>query len=154
MSISILSVGRMQNRPEAELFAHYQRRIRPVVRLIETADGTGTPLEVKRREAVDLLAALPKGAFVVPLDQAGTQFDSPSFAAVLDRWLTLSRPICFIIGGAEGLDISVINRADIKMSLGAMTWPHFLARAMLAEQIFRARSISTGHPYHRSGRPG
>jgi len=142
-----LSVGRMQNRPEAELFAHYQRRIRPVVRLIETADGTGAPLEVKRREAVDLLAALPKGAFVVP-------FDSPSFAAVLDRWLTLSRPICFIIGGAEGLDISVINRADIKMSLGAMTWPHFLARAMLAEQIFRARSISTGHPYHRSGRPG
>ena len=154
MSISILSVGRMQNRPEAELFAHYQRRIRPVVRLIETADGTGTPLEVKRREAVDLLAALPKSAFVVPLDQAGTPFDSPSFAAALDRWLTLSRPICFIIGGAEGLDISVINRADVKMSLGAMTWPHFLARAMLAEQIFRARSISTGHPYHRSGRPG
>jgi len=59
----------------------------------------------------------------------------------------------FLIGGAEGLDRLVLARADFTMSLGRMTWPHLLVRAMLAEQIYRARSITAGHPYHRSGRP-
>jgi 23S rRNA (pseudouridine1915-N3)-methyltransferase len=62
--------------------------------------------------------------------------------------------VCFLIGGAEGLDAAVLARADAVLSLGAMTWPHFLARAMLAEQLYRARSIATRHPYHRDGRPG
>jgi 23S rRNA (pseudouridine1915-N3)-methyltransferase len=79
--------------------------------------------------------------------------DSEAFAARLESWLTLSRPLCFLIGGAEGLDQPVIARADFALSLGRLTWPHLLARAMLAEQIWRARSIVAGHPYHRSGRP-
>jgi 23S rRNA (pseudouridine1915-N3)-methyltransferase len=66
----------------------------------------------------------------------------------------LARPLCFLIGGAEGLDRTVIARADFTLSLGRMTWPHLLVRAMLAEQIYRARSIAAGHPYHRFGRPG
>ncbi len=56
--------------------------------------------------------------------------------------------------GAEGLDGAVLARADATLSLGALTWPHFLARAMLAERLYRARSIAAGHPYHRAGRPG
>jgi 23S rRNA (pseudouridine1915-N3)-methyltransferase len=71
----------------------------------------------------------------------------------LEGWLTVSRPIRFLIGGAEGLDRPVLARADFVLSLGRMTWPHLLARAMLAEQIYRARSLAAGHPYHRSGRP-
>jgi len=63
------------------------------------------------------------------------------------------RPIHFLIGGAEGLDSSVIERADAVLSLGALTWPHMLVRTMIAEQIFRAQAINTGHPYHRDTRP-
>jgi 23S rRNA (pseudouridine1915-N3)-methyltransferase len=72
---------------------------------------------------------------------------------MLERWLATGCAPCFLIGGAEGLAASVIARADYVLSFGALTWPHFLARAMLAEQIYRARSIATGHPYHRAGRP-
>ena len=72
---------------------------------------------------------------------------------MLERWLATGRTLCFLIGGAEGLDAQVIARADYVLSLGRLTWPHFLARAMLAEQVFRARSIAAGHPYHRAGRP-
>ena len=79
--------------------------------------------------------------------------DSIGFAALLERWLGLSRPLCFLIGGAEGLDAFVLARADARLSLGPLTWPHMLARIMLAEQLFRARAIVTGHPYHRAGRP-
>jgi 23S rRNA (pseudouridine1915-N3)-methyltransferase len=71
----------------------------------------------------------------------------------LERWLGLGRPLCFLIGGAEGLDAAVLARADYSLSLGKLTWPHLLVRAMLAEQLYRARSIVAGHPYHRAGRP-
>ena len=67
--------------------------------------------------------------------------------------LAAGRPVCFVIGGAEGLNAPVIARADYVLSLGRLTWPHFLARVMLAEQIYRARAIAAGHPYHRAGRP-
>ena len=79
--------------------------------------------------------------------------DSEELARLLERWLAAGRPVCFLIGGAEGLDAPVIARAGYVLSLGRLTWPHFLARVMLAEQIYRARSIAAGHPYHRSGRP-
>jgi 23S rRNA (pseudouridine1915-N3)-methyltransferase len=72
----------------------------------------------------------------------------------VERWLGMGRPVGFLIGGAEGLDAPVVARADATVSLGAMTWPHFLVRAMLAEQLYRARTIVSGHPYHRDGRPG
>ncbi len=72
---------------------------------------------------------------------------------MLTRWLDSGRIVCFVIGGAEGLDAKVLDRADAVLSLGALTWPHLLARVMLAEQLFRARAIAANHPYHRAGRP-
>lgn len=150
----VIAVGRCRSGPEAELFARYSARIRPALALTEVADGKGNPTEIKRREAEVLLAALPAQAFVVALDLDGEALDSAAFAARLEFWLGLSRPIRFLIGGAEGLDQSVLARADFTLSLGRLTWPHLLARGMLAEQIYRARSIATGHPYHRAGRPG
>jgi 23S rRNA (pseudouridine1915-N3)-methyltransferase len=149
----IVAIGRARDGPEAELFARYSARIRPALTLTEIPDGKGAPVEIKRREGEALLAALPAQTFAIALDLEGEMLDSASLAARLDGWLTLSRPIRFLIGGAEGLDRSVIARADYTLSLGRLTWPHLLARAMLAEQIYRARSISAGHPYHRSGRP-
>ncbi len=137
--------------PEAALYARYAARLRPAPVLVEITEARGSPAVTKRREAVALLGAVPEGAFAVALDQGGSTLDSIGFAALLAD----ARPgaLCFLLGGAEGLDGSVLARADRVLSLGAMTWPHLLARAMLAEQLFRAYSIATGHPYHRAGRP-
>ena len=149
----IVAVGRLRGGPEAELFNRYAERMRPKLTLTEVPEAKGAVAEVKRREAAALVSALPVNTFVVALDSGGLVLDSERFAATVERWLGLSRPVAFLIGGAEGLDASVLARADFSLSLGAMTWPHFLVRAMLAEQLYRARSIASGHPYHRAGRP-
>ena len=133
--------------------ARYAARMRPKLTVTELAEAMGAPAEVKRREGAALLAALPEAAFAVALDLGGRTPDSVEFAGLVERWLGLGRPVCFLIGGTEGLDRAVLDRADFALSLGALTWPHFLARAMLAEQLFRARAIASGHPYHRAGRP-
>jgi len=151
--IRLIAVGRMRAGPEAELFTRYAMRIRPKLDLTELAEAEGAPAEAKRREGVALLAALPRNAFAVALDQAGATPDSLALAGLVERWLGLGRPLCFLIGGAEGLDGAVIARADATLSLGRLTWPHMLVRPMLAEQLYRARAISEGHPYHRAGRP-
>jgi 23S rRNA (pseudouridine1915-N3)-methyltransferase len=151
--LRVIAIGRARNEPEAELFARYSTRIRPALLLNELPDGKGAPTEIKRREGEALLAALPAEAFMVALDQEGEMLDSPTLAARLETWLSQGHPICFLIGGAEGLDRPVLARANFALSMGCMTWPHLLVRAMLAEQIYRARSIAAGHPYHRSGRP-
>ncbi len=151
--VRLIAVGKLRG-AEAELFARYNARLRPPMAVTEVAEGHGAPAECKRREGQSLLAALPSPAFAVALDSGGTAPDSAAFALLLERWLGSSRPVCFLIGGAEGLDGSVLARADAALSLGPMTWPHLLVRPMLAEQVFRAQCIASGHPYHRAGRPG
>lgn len=151
--LRVIAIGRLKDTPEAALFTRYAARMRPKLTVTEIAEARGAAAEIKRREGEALLAALPDAAFTVALDQGGDTPDSARFAMLVDRWLTFGRPVCFLIGGAEGLDGPVLARADFVLSLGAMTWPHFLARAMLAEQLYRARSITSGHPYHRAGRP-
>lgn len=154
MAMHLFAVGRLRDGPEAALFDRYNTRLRPSLAVTEIPEARGAPAEIKRREAAALLAALPAQGFVVALDQDGTAPDSAQLAQLLERWLTLGRPICFVIGGAEGLDAAVLRRADQGLSLGRLTWPHLLVRGLLAEQLYRARAIATGHPYHRAGRPG
>ncbi len=149
----LIAVGRLRPGPEAELFTRYNARLRPKLAVAEVAAGAGTPAEAKRREAESLLAALPTPAFAVALDLGAPCPGSDGFARLLERWLGQSRPLCFVIGGAEGLDAAVLSRADHVLSLGPMTWPHMLVRVLLAEQLFRAQSILSGHPYHRTSRP-
>ncbi|HUW79401.1 MAG TPA: 23S rRNA (pseudouridine(1915)-N(3))-methyltransferase RlmH, partial [Acidocella sp.] len=79
--------------------------------------------------------------------------DSAELARLLTKWTESGKKLAFVIGGAEGLDVRIIDRAGAKLSLGKLTWPHMLVRPMLAEQIYRAQMINAGHPYHRSGRP-
>ncbi len=146
-------MGRLGRGPEAELFERYNARLRPRFRVVELADGRGNSNEIKRREAAALLAAVPAGALVVALDLAGQPVDSVELSGLIGRWMADGRPICFVVGGAEGLDATVLERADSMLSLGRMTWPHLLARVMLAEQLYRAQAIAAGHPYHRAGRP-
>ena len=149
----LIAVGRMRPGPEAELFARYAVRLRPALAVVELPDGRGAAAEVKRREGEGLLAALPAEAFAVVLDGGGPAPDSLALARAVDRWCGTGRAVCFVIGGAEGLDAPVVRRADHVLSLGPLTWPHMLVRVMLAEQLYRAQSILTGHPYHRAGRP-
>jgi 23S rRNA (pseudouridine1915-N3)-methyltransferase len=151
--LRLIAVGRLRGRPEADLFARYNARLRPPFAVTEVGEARGASAEVKRREGEALLAALPDAAFVVALDLGGAMPDSEELARLLERWLATGRTPCFLIGGAEGLDAAVLARADYVLSLGRLTWPHFLARAMLIEQVYRARSIAAGHTYHRSGRP-
>jgi 23S rRNA (pseudouridine1915-N3)-methyltransferase len=149
----LIAVGRLRDGPEAALFQLYNTRLRPRLVVAEVPVGRGSAQVIKRKEAAALLAVLPKSAFVVPLDQGGLALDSEAFSTRLGQWAHLARPICFLVGGAEGLDSAIIERADYVLSLGLMTWPHFVVRAMLAEQLYRAQAMTQGHPYHRSGRP-
>ena len=149
----LIAVGRLKDGPERALLERYVQRLVPRLELVEVPEARGAPVEIKRREAQSLLAALPPAALVVALDEGGEQPSSLLFAVRLEGWLGSGRPLCFLVGGAEGLDASVLARAEATLSLGAMTWPHMLVRGLLAEQLYRARAISTGHPYHRAGRP-
>jgi 23S rRNA (pseudouridine1915-N3)-methyltransferase len=150
----LIAVGKLRPGPERALFERYSTRLRPPLTVTEVPDGAGAPAEAKRREAAALLGALPAEAFVVALDLGGEALGSDGLARSLERWLGRRPTLCWLIGGAEGLDAAVLARADHRVSLGPMTWPHMLVRVMLAEQLYRAQSILSGHPYHRAGRPG
>ena len=151
--MKLIAVGKLKAGPERELLDRYCVRLRPKLEIVEVAQGRGAPAELKRREADSLLAACPDNAFLVAMDEGGRLLDSPAFSSRLQTWQESGRPVCFMIGGAEGFDAAILQRADAVFSLGKLTWPHMLVRVMLAEQLFRAQSIQTGHPYHKAGRP-
>ncbi|BDG74121.1 ribosomal RNA large subunit methyltransferase H [Roseomonas fluvialis] len=143
----------MKPGPEAALYAHYAARLRPPPEVTEIPEARGSATEIRRREGAALLAAMPADALGVALDLGGEQPDSARFAALMARWDDAGRAPCFLIGGAEGLDPAVLGRAEHRIALGPMTWPHFLVRGMLAEQLYRAQAIRQNHPYHRAWRP-
>ena len=102
------------------------------------------------QEAAAMIASLPAGAVVVALDEAGKNLDSRGFAEQLAKWREAGvADLIFAIGGADGHGAPLIKRADLRLAFGALTWPHQLVRLMLAEQLYRAVTILTGHPYHR-----
>ena len=105
---------------------------------------------LKAREGELILAALPQGARLVALDEHGAGCSSRALADRLASWRDAGvGDLALAIGGADGLAAAVTERADFVLSLGAMTWPHLLARSMLLEQLYRAQQILAGHPYHR-----
>ncbi len=107
--------------------------------------------ERRRQEAALLRALIPPGARRVVLDERGASVSSEDFARRLGDWRDQSvSDAVFLIGGADGVDQSLRNDADLVLSLGLMTWPHMLVRGMLAEQLYRAQQILAGHPYHRA----
>jgi 23S rRNA (pseudouridine1915-N3)-methyltransferase len=109
-----------------------------------------TGSKLMRREGELLLATVPDGARIVALDESGKDLASMDLTRQLRDWRDEGvRDITFVIGGANGLDPSVLGEADLVLALGRATWPHMLVRGLLAEQIYRAQCIMTGHPYHR-----
>jgi 23S rRNA (pseudouridine1915-N3)-methyltransferase len=154
MRILIAAVGRFGGRrggPERTLFDHYAERIIPPPALREVEEKRPLPApQRRRREGELLLAQVPKGAVMVALDEGGRTLSSADFARRLAAWRDQAgRDLAFLIGGADGLDEAVTEGADLVLSLGPMTWPHLMVRGLLAEQIYRAQCINSGHPYHR-----
>lgn len=142
----------MQRGPEYDLVHQYLGRLpwKYDIVEIELKKQSAQASERKMREAERLSAAIPDGAAVVILDENGRALKSRELAQKVDDWqLTGISNLAFIIGGADGLDKNLINRADLKLAFGSLTWPHMMVRAMLAEQIYRVWSINAGHPYHR-----
>ena len=152
MRITLVAVGRAKSDPPAVLYQHFAKRLKWPLRLHEVEERNPGPALLRRtREGERLIAAVPKGSRMVSLDQRGTSLDSAAFAALLGRWQDEGLgDLAFVIGGAEGLAPAVLERSHLTLSLGAMTWPHLLVRALLAEQLFRAQCILEGHPYHRA----
>ena len=113
----------------------------------------GLPQEKRKiREFEKLLAAVPEGAVLVTLDEKGKALSSREFALKLGAWRDDGiADLALLVGGADGLDKSIREKAALVLSLGLMTWPHLLVHGMLAKQLYRAQSILTGHPYHREG---
>ena len=108
------------------------------------------PVQLKAREGELILGALPAGVPFVALDERGVQWSSRTLAERIAAWRDRGSPeLAFAVGGADGLHSTVLDRADVTLSLGSMTWPHLLVRGMLLEQLYRAQQILAGHPYHR-----
>jgi 23S rRNA (pseudouridine1915-N3)-methyltransferase len=152
----VLAIGGRARPWVAEAWEQYARRLPPAwrVELTEVAGARRSArqpdAEVKAAEADKVRAALRPDERVVALDERGRLLDSEEFAARLSDWLGESRDIAFVIGGADGLDPAFIAAADFRWSLSPLTLPHEMARAVLAEQLYRASSIIAGHPYHRA----
>jgi 23S rRNA (pseudouridine1915-N3)-methyltransferase len=152
LKLLIAAIGRAGRGPERDLYEHYARRIRWPLALREVEEKRKLPApELVRREGELLLAAAPAKAVLVALDRRGKVLDSETFARRLERWRDHAvSDLAFLIGGADGHGEPVLKKSSLVLSLGAMTWPHLLARAMLAEQIYRAQQLLAGHPYHRA----
>ncbi|HWK43891.1 MAG TPA: 23S rRNA (pseudouridine(1915)-N(3))-methyltransferase RlmH [Stellaceae bacterium] len=151
MRVQISAIGRLKPGPARDLWALYAGRLVPPASLVELEEKRALPApQLKEREAALLLGSCPRGATLVALDERGQSLTSPGFAARLTRWRDQGvEDLVFLIGGADGHDETVRRRADLLLSLGAMTWPHLLVRGLLAEQLYRAQQIAAGHPYHR-----
>jgi len=149
--LTLIAVGRAKKGPEQELFASYQKRLRPSLELIEVEEKRRlSDSELMAREADLILAKIPDGAYIVALDERGKPMTSRAFADFLTHEQdTGTRDMIFVIGGANGLAQDVRDRASKLLGFGPQTWPHMLVRGMLAEQLYRAQSIQAGHPYHR-----
>ena len=150
MKLHVIAVGRWRECPERALWQEYSKRLNWECSLKEVEVKQTLPADkLKIKEAELLLAAVPENTAIIALDEHGKELTSPKFAEMIQNFQLNGRDIAFLIGGASGHGDAVLKAAERKLSLGAMTWPHMLVRAMLSEQIYRAHAILSGHPYHR-----
>ena len=138
MLLHIIARGKIARSPEAELVERYSKRIAWPLKITELPDKGGS------------VPPLPSNSVCIILDERGEALPSLAFARKLEGWRDGGkREARFVLGAADGHSDAERGAADLLLSLGPATWPHLLARAMLAEQLFRATSILANHPYHR-----
>ena len=158
MRIVIAAVGRLKRGPEVELAERYRERAAKSGRgiglrsldIIEIAESRAR--DAQRRileESIALANIIPERAAVVLLDPRGEALDSHGFVKRLRGWNDGGRDVAFVIGGPDGLAPTLSENATLHLAFGALTWPHQLVRVMLLEQIYRAITMMSGHPYHR-----
>lgn len=138
--LHIVARGRIGRSPEAELVDRYAKRLSWPFKLTELPDNGGR------------MPVRDPGTVLIMLDEKGEQLGSMEFARKLERWRDDGRREArFLIGAADGFDDAARREADLLIAFGRATWPHLMARAMLAEQLWRATAILANHPYHREG---
>jgi 23S rRNA (pseudouridine1915-N3)-methyltransferase len=160
MRIIVAAIGRLKQGPETELAERYRKRAAQVGRSLGLREVEIVAIRESRaedaskrmiEESIALATIIPQGAAVVLLDPRGDNLDSAGLANQLAKWRGAAKPVAvFVIGGPDGLAASLADKADVKLAFGAATWPHQLVRVMLMEQLYRAATILTGHPYHRA----
>jgi len=160
MDVELVAIGRLKAGPERDLCERYLERARKSGARLgfrgfsvrEAAESRAArPQERIAQEESALLGLIRGGGRIVCLDEDGDLADSETFARELGRDADAAiSSISFVIGGADGLGADILARADRRLSLGRMTWPHQMARILLAEQLYRAMTILSGHPYHRA----
>lgn len=151
LRITLLSIGRFGRGPERDLFDTYSRRLGWTLDLqeLEVRKG-GSDAERNAKENALLRERAGSADAIIALDERGKLLDSRGFATGLQEMADDGRrDIAILIGGADGLDDASRAAARLTISLGRLTWPHLMVRAMLAEQLYRAQTILSGHPYHR-----
>lgn len=159
MRVSLIAVGRLKDSAERGLADRYIGRFDRLGRGIglgpldevELGEGRAQQAAARRdEEAAAMLARVPERARIVALDAGGRPLTSEAFAALIGQWRDGGVPVAaFLIGGPDGHGSAVTGAADLMLSLGSLTYPHGLARVVLAEQLYRAATILAGHPYHR-----
>lgn len=160
MRIVVAAVGRLKQGPETELYERYAKRAAQTGRSIGLRDIDTIEIRESRaadagkrmiEESIALANVIPDDAAAVLLDARGENLDSGELAARLGQWRDDGRPAAaFVIGGPDGLAASLQEKAELRLAFGAATWPHQMVRVMLMEQLYRATTILTGHPYHRA----
>lgn len=158
MRIGVYAVGRMKSGPERELADRYFGRFAksgPAVGMefagvFEIPESRAKMAAERRREEAQKLAAQIRDAAILILDERGRHATSEEFAQHIGKLRDSGqRELAILVGGPDGHDEALRRRAAFTMALGAQTWPHQLVRVMLAEQLYRAATIMSGHPYHR-----
>ncbi|WP_018901057.1 23S rRNA (pseudouridine(1915)-N(3))-methyltransferase RlmH [Rhizobium sp. 2MFCol3.1] len=159
MRVGLFAVGRLKSGPEKDLAARYFDRFAkagPAIglefsRVVEVAESRASNADTRKREEAGMLQkSLADGSILILLDERGKALDSEGFATLLGNYRDQGkREMTIAIGGADGLDPALYDRADATLCLGKMTWPHQLVRTLIAEQLYRAVTILSGHPYHR-----
>ncbi|VVE24702.1 50S rRNA methyltransferase [Pandoraea morbifera] len=155
MRLFILAVGHKMPGWIETAFAEYAKRMPPELRIElkeikpEQRSNSRTAETVMAAEAQRIDAALPRGCRLVCLDERGQDLTTMRLAQSLTGWQQDGRDVAFVIGGADGLDPALKARADTLIRLSSLTLPHGMVRVLLAEQLYRAWSITANHPYHR-----
>jgi 23S rRNA (pseudouridine1915-N3)-methyltransferase len=155
MKISISAVGRLRNSPEKELIDDYLSRFSKLSKPFGLSLNSVIEIEDKKgggpiSEAKLLMKNFQRNSKIITLDEGGEALTSKEFTKYLSNWAADSVRYCHIvIGGPDGLDKSLLEKSNLKISFGKMVWPHMLARVMIAEQLYRSATILAGNPYHR-----
>jgi 23S rRNA (pseudouridine1915-N3)-methyltransferase len=159
MRVVIAAVGRLKSGPERDLAERYLKRAaqsgRSIgltgIEIIEIRESrTDNAARRMLEESIAIANVIPERAVVILMDERGKSLPSAAFASQLQAWRTEDKPaVVFVIGGADGLAPALKDKAKLTIGFGAATWPHQLVRVMLLEQLYRAVTILSGHPYHR-----